>query len=143
MQDPKIKVAFETFMQAAGIPVSEFDPEFTERMCRAMMVSFYKYGKVRDAYPEKFDAMSDIRTRAASYRSSGNLWFLVDVANFAMIEAMHPRHKDAHWGPNDADSSPGRVATDSHRLQQVDNAGNRLGGDTFLHIPQDYEEKTP
>lgn len=133
-----IKEAIQNFMREAGSPISEFDADFAEKMVRAMMVSHRKYGLVRDAYPEQFDALADIRARAAKYREAGNFWYLVDVANFAMIEAMHPRHEKAHWGANDADSSPGRVSTEDRQLRQVDNSGGRIGGDTFLHIPQDY-----
>lgn len=137
--DSKIMEAFRSLMSAAGIPHTEFEPQFAERMCRAMMVSFHKYGRVADAYPAKFDAVADIRARLAEYRQSGNFWFLVDVANFAMIEAMHPRHELAHWGANDQTSSPGRVNAETRQLQQIDNSGGRIGGDTFLHIPREEE----
>jgi hypothetical protein len=135
--ESKLEAVIFEFMEGAGIPRSEFDPSFAAKMVRAMMVSHRKYGYVKDAYPHKMDAMADMMTRRGAYRTHGNFWFLVDVANFAMIEAMHPNHPDAHWGENDAHNSPGRNSRETRRLQQIDNDGGRLGGDTFLHIPQD------
>jgi hypothetical protein len=107
-------------------------------MMAAMMVSFHKYGRVADAYPLKFDAASDVRARMGKYRETGNRHFLVDAANFAMIEAMHPGRKGgAQWGTNDAADSPGRTTASGHRLVQEANDGSRIMGETILHIPGD------
>lgn len=129
------------FMSETGIPTTEFAPGFVAKMVRYMMVSYHKYGKVAQAYPDKFDALSDIRARVSKYRETGDFCFLVDAANFAMIEVMHPNMTRArmnnpvpHWGRNEDDTSPGRTDTESKRLEQKDNEGNRLGGDGFLHI---------
>lgn len=129
--------AMRDYVASAGVPASEFDPEFVARMMAAMMVSFHKYGRVAEAYPLKFDAASDVRARMAKYRQTGNKHFLVDAANFAMIEAMHPARADATWGSNDAVDSPGRTTASGHRLVQEDNAGNRIMGETILHVPGD------
>lgn len=130
--------AMRAYLESAGVPVTEFDPEFVVRMMSAMMVSFHKYGRVADAYPLKFSAADDVRARMSKYRQTGNKHFLVDAANFAMIEAMHPGRKDgAEWAGNDAADSPGRTTASGHRLVQEDNAGNRIMGETILHIPGD------
>lgn len=134
------KTINEFMVDNAGTPASEFSPKFVENMVRAMMVSYHKYGLVHNAYPEQFDAVADIRLRLSKYRETGNFWYLVDVANFAMIEAMHPRHEKAHWGENTQAESPGRVSNEDRRPKQVDNQGGRIGGDTFLHIPHDYKD---
>jgi hypothetical protein len=41
----------------------------------------------------------------------GNAEYLVDAANFLMIEFMHPAHPNAHYAATDKEGSPGRVAT--------------------------------
>lgn len=128
-----IKQAIREYMQSAGIPVSEFDPDFVVRMVSAMMVSFHKYGRVADAYPLKFDAASDVRARMGKYRTTGNMHYLVDAANFAMIEAMHPApERNAAWGENDAADSPGRTTASGHRLIQETNDGTRIMGEKAL-----------
>lgn len=132
--------AMRAYLESAGVPATEFDPEFVVRMMSAMMVSFHKYGRVADAYPLKFSAADDVRARMSKYRQTGNKHFLVDAANFAMIEAMHPGRKDgAEWAGNSAADSPGRTTASGHRLVQEDNAGNRIMGETILHIPGDAE----
>ena len=135
-----IKQAIQDYMSAAGVPLTEFDPDFVVRMVQAMMVSYHKYGRVTDAYPLKFDAASDVRARMKKYRETGNKHFLVDAANFAMIEAMHAApERQATWGSNDAADSPGRTTASGHRLVQEDNSGARIMGETILHHPEDLQ----
>jgi len=49
-------------------------------------------------------------TRMRKYAETGNTEWLIDAANFAMIEFMHPRHPHAHFTGTDDDASPGRTA---------------------------------
>lgn len=133
MSDCIIEAPIRSDMEKAGVPTTEFDPSFAVKMLRAMMVSYYKYGRVAEAYPDKFDAVGDIRTRMAKYRETGNKHYLVDAANFAMIEAMHPKRESAEWAGNDAADSPGRMKVNGRRLAQESNDGTRIMGETILH----------
>lgn len=93
------------------LPASEFSEQFVQYMRNRMAVSFHKYGPVADAYPDKVDAIESLRQRLERYKETGNTEWLVDVANFAMIEFMRPRHKDAHFRGTDSHESPGRTTT--------------------------------
>lgn len=104
---------------------TEFSERFVEHMKNAMMVSFYKYGPVADAYPDKVDAVASLMDRLRKYTAEGNTEFLVDVANFAMIEFMCPRHPSAHFRGTDDDESPGRVALKTGTRDKRDN--NTIG----------------
>jgi len=138
MSTKAIEDAIRADMAEAGVPATEFDPSFAVRMIRAMMVSYHKYGRVADAYPLKFSAADDVRARMKKYRETGNKHYLVDAANFAMIEAMHPApERKAEWGGNDAADSPGRTTASGHRLVQETNDGTRIMGETILHHPED------
>jgi hypothetical protein len=88
---------------------SEISREFVQGMADRMVVSFYKYGAVADAYPHKVDAIESLKKRLERYVETGNTEWLMDVANFAMIEFMRPRHAEAHYAPTDSQESPGRV----------------------------------
>ena len=90
-------------------PEGEMSQEFLQGMANRMAVSWAKYGKVADAYPDKADAIASLRLRLDRYEATGNTEWLMDVANFAMIEFMHPRHPDAHFEGTDSAASPGRV----------------------------------
>lgn len=98
-----------TLRTAASVPNSEWSDLFLQGMIHRMEVSFFKYGLVADAYPDKYDAIASLRDRLRKYVETGNTEFLIDAANFAMIEFMYPRHEKAHFRPTDDAESPGRV----------------------------------
>lgn len=91
---------------------------FHDLMDNAMLISAMKYGPVENAYPDKVRAVAitaaegkkydaSLEQRLRLYRETGNVEYLVDVANFAMIEFMHPRHPKAHY-KHEGDGSIGR-----------------------------------
>ena len=88
---------------------TEFSENFVQLMKNRMIVSYHKYGALADAYPHRVNAIESLNKRLEKYEGDGNTEWLVDVANFAMIEFMYPRHKDAHFEGTDSDKSPGRV----------------------------------
>lgn len=92
-----------------GVPSTEFSARFTQGMADRMAVSYCKYGRVADAYPHRVDAIASLKARLLKYEQTGNTEWLMDVANFAMIEYMHPRHDKAHFRATDSKESPGRV----------------------------------
>jgi len=92
-----------------GVPDSEFSEQFVQGMRDRMAVSFFKYGALADAYPERIDALGSLQLRLEQYAETGNTEFLMDVANYAMIEFMRPRHPRAHFSATDSDGTPGRV----------------------------------
>jgi hypothetical protein len=92
-----------------GCPPTEYSTAFFEYMVKSMEVSFYKYGAIADGFPDKLDAMASLRQRILDYARTGNMDYLIDIANFAMIEWMHPKHEEAHYEPGDSDTSPGRT----------------------------------
>lgn len=96
------------FQLGHGVPPTEVCVQFIQGMFDAMSMSFFKYGRVADAYPNKVDAIASLRRRLSMYEQTGNKSWLIDIANFAMIEFQHPLHKDAHYRPTDSKESPGR-----------------------------------
>ena len=95
-----------------GIPTSEFSEDFVQGMADRMAVSFHKYGRVADAFPHKLDALDSIRRRIQKYEETGNTEWLVDAANFAMIEFMHPSVSGAHFRATDSKEAPPRKTWD-------------------------------
>jgi predicted MPP superfamily phosphohydrolase len=88
---------------------AEVSTRFQNLMRKAMYTSFYKYGAVAEGYPDRVNALDSLKLRLKKYAQTGNVEYLVDVANFAMIEFMHPAHPKAHYKATDASGSPGRV----------------------------------
>lgn len=104
-----------------AIPKSEFSDKFVTLMQNRMEVSFHKYGPLKDAYPHKVNAIKSLELRLRKYAETGNTEFLVDVANFAMIEFMRPSHQQAHFEGTDSNGSPGRVWQGKHYATQKAN----------------------
>ena len=100
------------FTVRLAAPESEIDPKFLQGMANRMAVSFHKYGPVADGYPDNVDALGSLTQRIAMYLETGNTEYLMDAANFAMIEFMHPSLRGAHFTATDSDGSPGRVRAD-------------------------------
>ena len=143
--------------ETKGVPASEFSLSFVQGMLDRMGMSYFKYGSVVDAYPLKVNAIQSLFIRLLRYlgpekfteetkkaleaikrvesaphsREHGNTEYLMDAANFAMIEFMHPRHEQAHFIPADADQSPGRVFTNGVLTDAANTVGRenvRRGG---------------
>lgn len=87
---------------------TEFSENFVQGMRHRMIISYYKYGLIADGFPHKVNAITSLTDRLRKYSETGNTEFLVDAANFAMIEFMHPAHPNAFYAATDSDQSPGR-----------------------------------
>ncbi len=85
----------------------DFSEEFVKKMKNAMLMSHYKYGYVGQTYPELAQARKCIDERLDCYIKTHNTEYLVDIANFAMIEYMYPSFSDAFYKPTDSEGSPG------------------------------------
>jgi len=94
-------------IEALGVPASEFNEQFIQQMRTRMAVSYHKYGPMAEA--DRVDKLASLQVRLERYRETGNTEWLVDVANFALMEYTHPAHREAHFRATDSDESPGRV----------------------------------
>jgi hypothetical protein len=101
----------------------ESSEEFHQHMINAMSMSYITYGPVRAAFPEKVNALDSLMLRLKKYKETGNKEFLVDVANFAMIEFMFPNRPDAYFEATDFKESPGRVWHGSKKPTSENNKG--------------------
>jgi hypothetical protein len=100
-------------MEKNKILATEFSEAFVQGMKDRMIMSFFKYGPIADAYPHKVSSLESLQKRIDKYMETGNTEFLIDVANFAMIEFMRPAHPNAHFRSTDSGESPGRAAYDT------------------------------
>lgn len=93
----------------------DFSEEFVHKMKNAIETSYYKYGFANKTYPELAQAHKCIEERLELYRKIHNTEYLVDVANFAMLEFKYPEFGDAHYKPTDSEASPGLAGGISHK----------------------------
>jgi len=107
------------YFDVSKTPLTEFSVKFMQGMLYRMGMSHFKYGKVADAFPDKVNALDSLMLRLKKYRETHNTEYLIDAANFAMIEFMFPQFPDAKF---DAESkSPGRIWHDYKQPTEKDN----------------------
>lgn len=91
-----------------GVPQTEFNRGFIQGMLQRMAMSYSTYGRVADAFPDKVDALKSLQKRLDKYKETKNTEWLIDAANFCMIEFMRPSLDGAHFETTTARESPGR-----------------------------------
>lgn len=86
-----------------AILATEYSGRFDDIRKKMMVMSFYKYGPLKQNYGtfKCMDAIGNLKKRLNKYEETGNTEYLCDVANFAMLEFMHPSHPSAAYGPTD------------------------------------------
>ena len=93
----------------------DFSESFIDKMKNAIETSYYKYGFAKKTYPELAQAYKCIQERLSLYEKTHNKDYLIDIANFAMLEFMFPAFKDAKYQPTDSDKSPGLAGGISYK----------------------------
>ena len=68
-----------------------------QMMLNRMAFSEQKYGPLESNYPVPHHARQNARARLARYENTHNREYLLDVANFAIIEYLRPSFPDAYF----------------------------------------------
>ena len=97
------------------IPKTQFSTLFMQGMLNRVAVGYLRYGANSAKRTSKNTVQKlsvDVRIYRVlnKYLRTGNTEFLIDVANYAMLEFMDPVHKEAHFNPSDSDPTPSVVA---------------------------------
>lgn len=100
-----------------GDPQSQYSVQFLQGMVNRMLTSYHKYGHVKDAVAVGVDCLASCQQRIRKYQETGNTEYLMDAANYLMMEFMFPSVEGAHYDPESR--SPGRTLrsgriTDKH-----------------------------
>lgn len=94
------KEAHKIDTEFSNILKTEWSYRFENLQKAAMVTSYHKYGKVNANHSKDTNympAVENLKKRLERYLETGNTEFLVDVANYAMIEFMQPQHPKAHY----------------------------------------------
>lgn len=98
-------------------PRDHISEQFIQGMLNRMAVGFHKYG--HSSKCDKLNLLKTIELRLQTYRDTGNTEYLMDAANFCMIEFMYPQIPGAHFTATDSTGSPGLVDEHGERVKQV------------------------
>lgn len=63
------------------------------RLCMGAL----RYGRLNAVGKQKYARIPSMVKRLRAYEETGNLEFLVDVANLCLLEFEDPQHQDAHF----------------------------------------------
>ena len=111
-----------TIKEPRNSPRTEWSQPFLQGMIDRIGVSYHKYGAVADA--KGIDVIKSLKVRLDRYVATGNTEWLMDVANYAMFEFMHPKHASAHFRATDSKESPGNVWLGTNVPVQARNDGS-------------------
>lgn len=83
----------------------QMSSRFIELMTNRMALGTLRYGRWQDNKKNgvKYDRVGSIRKRLQLFEETGNSEYLVDIANFAMIEFEISDHPNLHFSPKDDD----------------------------------------
>ena len=105
-----------------------FSEEFVEGMRVRMVTGVFKYG-FPDETVKRVDRWETIKARWQKYVETGNTEYMMDIANFVMVEFMFPKHQKAHFTPTDSDGSPGLQDSSGRALHtRPETTGERYVG---------------
>ena len=100
-----------------SVPIEQVSLEFVQGMFNRMAFGFHNYGPVQEGFPEPHDAIKNLKLRLKKYRETANTEWLMDAANYAMIEFMFPKLRGAHFRATNKAESPGSVRSDGSRVK--------------------------
>lgn len=104
----ELKVLSPDFMGS----YSEQTTRFLQGMMDRLSVSYHKYGSISGAFPHRRRGVDNVQLRIDKYLETGNTEWLLDAANYCLIEYMRPSHPNAHFRSTDSDESPGAINLD-------------------------------
>lgn len=79
------------------LAASQWSPEFERFMRNRLIMGALRYGLIGSTGKPRYDRLAGIEKRMSQYRQTGNLEFLVDVANLALLEFVEGEHPLKHW----------------------------------------------
>lgn len=96
-------------------PKTQFSIPFIQGMLNRVAVGFFRYGdnnnkKNSTNKVKRLSVEQRIARVLDKYHKTGNTEFLIDVANYAMLEFLNPEKRDATFNPSDSDPTPSIAA---------------------------------
>ncbi len=99
-------------LESQKILNTETSEQFLEGMQDRMLMSYHKYGAVKENYktnPPLIQALPTMHKCVKKYEDTGNTEYLIDAANYLMIEFMYPQIPNAYFKSTKSEESAGQV----------------------------------
>lgn len=95
------------------VPTDQIDIPFIQGMLDRMAVGFFNYGHMR-RYEVKSHSLKNVMIRLKHYKKTKNTEFLIDAANYCMMEFCIPSISGAFFEPTTKKQSPGAIVDGKH-----------------------------
>ena len=80
---------------------TEWSPEFETLMRNRLLMGGIRYGKIGARNKPQYNRVRAAKQRLAKYNDTGNLEYLVDVANMCLLEFVESNHPLKHFNSID------------------------------------------
>jgi hypothetical protein len=80
---------------------TEWCPEFEKYRLNRLIMGAFRYGLLGAKNKTQWDRIEGIQYRLELYKQTGNMEYLLDIANLAMLEWVEGEHPNKHFN-NDA-----------------------------------------
>ncbi|MES2598613.1 MAG: hypothetical protein V4662_24980 [Verrucomicrobiota bacterium] len=89
--------------QLADLEKSEWSPEFEQLMRNRLLMGALRYGVLEQKrrFGNKWDLMGAVKEKVKLYEDSGNTEYLVDIANYVLLEFECGHHPTKHFAALD------------------------------------------
>jgi hypothetical protein len=94
------------FTWPESVPRTQFNRDFLQGMLNRVAMSYHIYGDIKNNRG-KVNWIASLRMRLTKYRETHNTEYLIDAANYAMLEFMYPNDQRAFFKATDSSGSPG------------------------------------
>ncbi len=86
---------------------SQVSKQFIQGMVNRMCQGLATYGPITKERMEKINMIKSLEQRIEKYKETGNTEWLMDAANYCMMEFMFPNHPNGHFKATSSRESPG------------------------------------
>jgi hypothetical protein len=76
---------------------SEWSEQFERLMRNRLLMGRFRYGRLDRTGERNYDRVASMHRRLDAYAETGNLEYLVDVANLCLVEFEHSDHPTRHF----------------------------------------------
>lgn len=80
---------------------TEWSPQFEQLMRNRLIMGALRYGLLHAPGKKQYDRVASMTRRLSKYQESGNMEFLVDVANLCLLEFEECSHPTKHFRSHD------------------------------------------
>ena len=100
----------------------EYSEEFDTLRKNRVKTSYHKYGSAKINYENKLiDSLGSMQRAIEKYKSTGNMEYLCDAANYIMFEFMYPQRAGAYFRATGSSESAGIDGVSVKEMERMSN----------------------